>query len=80
MQINKLDTINNNNTNQNNITIDSTTNKNNNNNIDSKNILRNREIKKCSSKYAVPGDIIFLKNSMKMPFDGILLHGTILAN
>ena len=37
-------------------------------------------MKTCSSKYVVPGDIVFVKDSMKVPFDGILLHGTILAN
>ena len=37
------------------------------------NILRSGEIKKGSSKYVVPGDIIFIKDATKIPFDGILL-------
>lgn len=44
------------------------------------NILRSGDVKKGSSKYVVPGDIVFIKDQMKMPFDGILLHGTVLAN
>ncbi len=44
------------------------------------NILRSGDVKRGSSKYVVPGDIVFIKDQMKMPFDGILLHGTVLAN
>ena len=44
------------------------------------NILREGEISTLSSKEAVPGDIVFFKNPMKIPFDGILLEGTILVN
>lgn len=44
------------------------------------NILREGQIKKGSSKYVVPGDIVFVKDPIKMPFDGLLLQGSILAN
>lgn len=44
------------------------------------NILRDGVIKKGSSKYVVPGDIVFVKDSMKVPFDGLLLHGNALSN
>jgi magnesium-transporting ATPase (P-type) len=37
-------------------------------------------MKKGSSRYVVPGDIVFIKDPMKIPFDGILLQGSVLAN
>ncbi len=33
-----------------------------------------------SSKELVPGDIIFLKKQIKIPFDGIILEGEALIN
>lgn len=44
------------------------------------NILRNGTIVQDSSKNVVPGDIVFVKKSMKIPFDGLLLHGSALSN
>jgi cation-transporting ATPase 13A2 len=44
------------------------------------NVLRNGMISEISSKYIVPGDVVFIKNSMKMPFDGVLLQGSVLMN
>lgn len=42
--------------------------------------MRDGEIKKGSSKYVVPGDVVFIKNPMKVPFDGLLLQGSALSN
>ena len=33
-----------------------------------------------SSKEIVPGDIAFLKSAVKIPFDGVLLEGSMLIN
>lgn len=44
------------------------------------NILRDGEIKTGSSRYVVPGDIVFVKQPIKVPFDGVLLHGSLLSN
>ena len=42
--------------------------------------LRNRNIKEISSVDIVPGDIVFINNRLKIPFDGILLGGSVLMN
>lgn len=44
------------------------------------NVLRDGKIVEDSSKNVVPGDIVFVKKSIKIPFDGLLLHGSILSN
>jgi magnesium-transporting ATPase (P-type) len=44
------------------------------------NVMRNGEIVKLSSAGLVPGDIVFLKNQIKIPFDGIILEGDALIN
>ena len=33
-----------------------------------------------SSKDLVPGDLVFIKDQIKLPFDGILLTGSLLMN
>lgn len=33
-----------------------------------------------SSVDIVPGDIVFIKDAIKLPFDGILLGGSVLMN
>lgn len=42
--------------------------------------LRNGHIVEISSVDIVPGDIVFINNSLKLPFDGILLGGSVLMN
>ena len=37
------------------------------------NVLRNGSVAKISSKNVVPGDIVFLHDPVKIPFDGIIL-------
>lgn len=37
--------------------------------------MRNGEVISLSSKELVPGDIVFLKKQIKIPFDGIILEG-----
>jgi magnesium-transporting ATPase (P-type) len=36
------------------------------------NVLREKQVVNISSKDIVPGDIVFLKEPIKMPFDGIV--------
>lgn len=43
-------------------------------------VLRGKEVIDCSSIDLVPGDIAFLKKSIKLPFDGVLLGGSVLMN
>jgi hypothetical protein len=43
-------------------------------------VLRGKEVVECSSIDLVPGDIAFLKKSIKLPFDGVLLGGSVLMN
>ena len=43
-------------------------------------ILRNGQVIEASSIDVVPGDVVFIKQSMKMPFDGFLLGGSVLMN
>lgn len=44
------------------------------------NTLRSGEIIEISSTQLVPGDIVFLKNQIKIPFDGVLLECEALIN
>ena len=43
-------------------------------------VLREGRVLEVSSVDIVPGDIAFVKNSMKLPFDSLLLGGSILVN
>jgi magnesium-transporting ATPase (P-type) len=36
------------------------------------NVLREKKVINISSKDIVPGDIVFLKDPIKIPFDGIV--------
>jgi magnesium-transporting ATPase (P-type) len=40
------------------------------------NVLREDEVLNISSVDIVPGDIVFLKNQDKIPFEGIILEGS----
>jgi cation-transporting ATPase 13A2 len=44
------------------------------------NVLREGKIEEISSIDAVPGDIVFLKEAIKIPFEGIILEGSALIN
>jgi magnesium-transporting ATPase (P-type) len=44
------------------------------------NVLRENEIVNISSDEIVPGDIVFLKDQIKIPFEGIILEGSALIN
>jgi P-type E1-E2 ATPase len=44
------------------------------------NILREGKINKVSSLDVVPGDIVFLKDPIKIPFEAIILEGSALIN
>ena len=49
------------------------------------NVLRRRsqgfnEVVKITSKDVVPGDIVFLNDPIKIPFDGIIIEGSALIN
>ena len=44
------------------------------------NVLRAAEVIQVSSKELVPGDIVFLKDQIKIPFDGVLLECEALIN
>ena len=43
-------------------------------------MLRNGQVIKISSVDVVPGDVVFLKDSVKIPFDGLILEGSALIN
>ena len=43
-------------------------------------VLRGNNIMELSSIELVPGDIAFLKKAIKLPFDGVLLGGSVLIN
>jgi P-type E1-E2 ATPase len=43
-------------------------------------VLRNKDVLEVSSIDLVPGDIVFIKKSIKLPFDGVLLGGSVLMN
>lgn len=42
--------------------------------------LREDKIVEVSSLDLVPGDVVFLKNPIKIPFEGIILEGSALIN
>jgi magnesium-transporting ATPase (P-type) len=44
------------------------------------NVLRDGQTKPISSLDIVPGDIVFLKDPIKIPFEGIILEGSALIN
>ena len=43
-------------------------------------VLREDKVVRLSSKDVVPGDIVFFKKAMKIPFDCILVEGSCLVN
>lgn len=42
--------------------------------------LREGMVTEVSSLDLVPGDVVFLKNPIKIPFEGIILEGSALIN
>ena len=44
------------------------------------NVLRNEEVVEISSLDIVPGDVVFLKDPIKIPFEGIIIEGSALIN
>jgi len=44
------------------------------------NALRDGEVKPISSLDVVPGDVVFLRDPIKIPFEGIILEGSALIN
>lgn len=44
------------------------------------NVLRQGRVETISSLDVVPGDIVFLKDPIKIPFEGIILEGSALIN
>lgn len=42
--------------------------------------LREGVVTEVSSLDLVPGDVVFLKNPIKIPFEGIILEGSALIN
>lgn len=44
------------------------------------NVLREKAVVQISSVDVVPGDIVFLKDAIKLPFEGIILEGSALIN
>ena len=44
------------------------------------NVLRDGKVVRRSSLDLVPGDIVFLKEAIKIPFDGVVLEGSMLIN
>jgi cation-transporting P-type ATPase 13A2 len=44
------------------------------------NVLRGGKVHSLSSLDVVPGDIVFLKEAIKIPFEGIILEGNALIN
>jgi P-type E1-E2 ATPase len=44
------------------------------------NVLRNGTVVEISSIDVVPGDVVFLKKPIKIPFEGIILEGSALIN
>jgi P-type E1-E2 ATPase len=43
-------------------------------------VLRKDTVVQISSVDVVPGDIVFLKDAIKLPFEGIILEGSALIN
>lgn len=44
------------------------------------NVLRQDKVVNISSKDVVPSDIVFLKDPLNIPFDGVILQGSALIN
>lgn len=44
------------------------------------NALRDGQVKSISSLDIVPGDVVFLRDPIKIPFEGIILEGSALIN
>ncbi len=44
------------------------------------NVLRHETVVQISSVDVVPGDIVFLKDPIKLPFEAIILEGSALIN
>lgn len=44
------------------------------------NVLRETSVVQISSVDVVPGDIVFLKDPIKIPFEGVILEGSALIN
>lgn len=44
------------------------------------NVLRGSNVVQISSVDIVPGDIVFLKDPIKIPFEGVILEGSALIN
>lgn len=44
------------------------------------NVLRGSKVVQISSVDVVPGDIVFLKDPIKIPFEGVILEGSALIN
>jgi P-type E1-E2 ATPase len=44
------------------------------------NVLRTGSVRKISSFEVVPGDIVFLRDPIKIPFEGVILEGSALIN
>lgn len=44
------------------------------------NVLRDDKVINMSSVDIVPGDIVFLKDAIKLPFEGIIMEGSALIN
>lgn len=44
------------------------------------NVLRGNQVLQISSVDVVPGDIVFLKDAIKLPFEGVILEGSALIN
>ncbi len=44
------------------------------------NVLRGDNVVQISSVEVVPGDVVFLKDPIKLPFEGIILEGSALIN
>ncbi len=43
-------------------------------------VLREGKVESISSIDVVPGDIVFLKDAIKIPFEGVILEGSALIN
>lgn len=43
-------------------------------------MLREGQVREVSSVDIVPGDIVFLKEAIKIPFEGVILEGSALIN
>lgn len=43
-------------------------------------VLRGNNVQLINSQFLVPGDLVFIKKAIKLPFDGVLLGGSVLIN